>query len=99
MKKVVRESRGAKNNQEMRQVYTKLKKRGLNPFVLKCRKCRSWLFVFSRNVRPQDYALVFKEYVDMLLNDYGSKITCPDCGCSNLALIIEFKAKFWGLMV
>jgi len=91
--RIVREGRGADSDEEMRQVYNNLKKRGLNPFYLGCRKCGSWLFVFTRNIKPQDFALVYEKYVDMLMNDYGPKIVCPDCGFSNRHLINEFNLK------
>jgi len=92
--RIVREFRGARDDAEMRRVYERLKALGLKPFYLKCKGCGAWMFVFSRNVKPSDYLLIFQEYVDMLLNDYGSNITCPECGVSNLQLLDEFRQKF-----
>jgi len=90
---IIREFEGG-TEEEIRREYRILKLKGMNPFVLKCKQCGSWLFVFSRNFHdPAVFEFVYQQYLDMLLNDYGSNITCPNCGTSNRHLIEVFKAK------
>jgi len=91
--KLVREDRGAADDREMQQHYITLALAGKNPFALKCAKCGTWMFVFSREYTIEHFKLIYDEYLSMLLEDYGEDIRCPDRGFPNNWKVKEFQKR------
>jgi len=91
--KIVKEGKGAIDNEEMQQAYIGLMLAGKNPFALKCARCGAWMFIFSRDYPAEHFKFIYDEYLDMLLNDYGEEIRCPDCGYPNGWMVKEFKKR------
>jgi len=83
---------------DLKEAFEKLEGLGLNPVAYRCRLCGGWLFVFTFNIdSAQTASILEREYLDMVLNDYGREVKCPDCATPNQWIISDVvkRLRLW----